>query len=112
MLGNPFAPETVTRIRAASQVDPYSGLSEATDWDNATELNITTLAPAEPRPAGEPTDLARNAVVDGYTLYVSESEDVTAQDRMRVRGEVFDVLGTPAVWLGAGMLIQCGRTEG
>lgn len=103
--------ETVTRLRAGTIADPYSG-GTVEDWTTPTEHNIITLAPAEPRPSTEPTQDARNAIVSGYTLYLSESEDVTPKDRMRVRGEVFHVLGDPAVWLGAGLVVQVGRTEG
>lgn len=103
--------ETVTRLRADTVTDPYSG-EPVEDWDTPSELPITTLAPAEPRPSGEPTQDARNAVVSGFTLYLPESSDVTAQDRMRVRGGVYRVLGDPAVWLGAGLVVQVARTEG
>jgi head-tail adaptor len=103
--------ETVTRLRATTTTDPYSeGTVE--DWTTPTETALTTLAPAEPRPSDEPVTDARNAVVSGYTLYLPEATDVTAQDRMRVRGEVFHVLGDPAKWLGAGLVVQVGKTEG
>ena len=103
--------ETVTRLRAGTKTNPYSNEPVA-DWSTATELTITTLAPAEPRPSSEPVQDARNAVVSGFTLYLPEGADVTARDRMRVRGVVYDVLGDPALWLGAGLVVQVGRTEG
>lgn len=106
--------ETVTRLRAAAaKVDPYSQTS-VLDWKSAppAEQELTTLAPAEPRPSSEPVESARNSVVSGYTLYLPPGTDVTAQDRMRVRGEVFDVLGDPADWMGAGIVIQVGGTQG
>lgn len=103
--------ETVTRLRAGSSVDPYS--TEASeDWSTPTEQDITTLAPAEPRPSSEPVQDARNAVVSGFTLYLPADADVTAADRMVVRGNTYDVLGEPASWLGAGLVVQVGRTEG
>jgi hypothetical protein len=103
--------ETVTRLRAGTTTDPYSGEPTA-DWATATELDITTLAPAEPRPSGEPLQDARNQVVSGYTLYLPEGSDVTSADRMRVRGVVHNVLGDPAAWLGAGLVVQVERSEG
>lgn len=105
--------ETVTRLRAtATTVDPYSNQAEL-DWTQPpAEHDIVTLAPAEPRPSGEPLQDARNQVTSGYTLYLPEGEDVTAQDRMRVRGVVHNVLGEPAVWLGAGLVVQVERSEG
>lgn len=103
--------ETVTRLRAGTSTDPYS--SESTeDWTTPTELAITTLAPAEPRPSGEPVQNARNAVVSGFTLYLPEGTDVTARDRLRVRGGTYKVLGDPAGWLGAGVVVQTERVEG
>jgi hypothetical protein len=103
--------ETVTRLRAGTTTDPYSN-EPTEDWTTPTELDITTLAPAEPRPSGEPLQDARNQVVSGYTLYLPEGSDVTRVDRMRVRGVVHNVLGDPAVWLGAGLVVQLERSEG
>ena len=104
--------ETVTRLRAATTTDPAS-LQPVLDWSvAASELDVTTLAPAEPRPSGEPVQDSRNAVTSGWTLYLPESADVTAWDRVRVRGVVHSVLGEPASWLGAGLVVQCERVEG
>lgn len=112
--------ETVTRLRAGTIVDPYSldetvvwELPDDAEWDaEPTSLAITTLAPAEPRPSDEPTQNARNAVASGFTLYLPTGSDVTARDRMTVRGGTYDVLGDPALWLSAGLVVQVGRTEG
>lgn len=103
--------ETVVRLRAGTTTDPYSG-EDVPDWGNPTEHPITTLAPAEPRPSGEPLQDARNQVTSGWTLYLPAGEDVTARDRMRVRGVVHNVLGDPADWLGAGLVVQVERVEG
>lgn len=102
--------ETVTRLRATTTTDEYHNALE--DWSAPAELEIVTLAPAEPRPSGEFTPDARNAVTSGWTLYLPAGSDVTALDRMRVRGEVYPVQGEPADWLGAGMVVQAYRTEG
>lgn len=104
--------ETVTRQRATAVEDPYSGEETSLSWDDPDELEITTLAPAEPRPSGEPVQDARNAVTSGWTLYLPASADVTSADRMVVRGETYNVLGEPASWLGAGLVVQVDRTEG
>lgn len=105
--------ETVVRIRAGgTRTNPYSQALEL-DWKLPTnDEPMNTLAPAEPRPSEEPVESLRNAVVSGYTLYLAAGEDVTARDRMRVRGEVYEVLGDPAGWLGGGIVVQVGRTEG
>lgn len=103
--------EVVTRLRAGSVVDPYSN-EPSESWTTPTELDITTIAPAEPRPTSEPVQEARNSVTSGFTLYLPIEADVTARDRMRVRGRVYDVLGDPAVWLSAGLVVQVGATAG
>lgn len=105
--------ETVVRIRAgATKTDPFSQ-EQVLDWNAAPdEAQMQTLAPAEPRPSSEPVESARNAVVAGYTLYLGRGEDVTAQDRMRVRGEVYDVLGDPADWMDEGLVVQVGSKDG
>lgn len=104
--------EKVTRLRGVLVADPYSDEPTGTDWTSPDELDITTLVPAEPRPSSEPVQEARNAVTSGFTLYLPNNADVTARDRMRVRGRVYDVLGDPALWLGAGVVVQVGVTEG
>lgn len=105
--------ETVVRLRAAeTSVDPYSKKPKA-DWTKAPdELPITTLAPAEPRPSEEPVQEARNAVISGWTLYLPLGADITERDRVRVRGEVYAVLGRPADWQDRGLVVQTTRTDG
>ena len=100
--------ETVVRLRAATVTDTYS----QDPWETPSELSIRTLAPAEPRPSGEPVQDARNAIVSGFTLYLPEGSDVTSRDRVRVRGRVYNVLGEPAVWTGAGVVVQTEAQEG
>jgi hypothetical protein len=102
--------ETVTRLRAGTTTDEYHNTLE--DWSSPGELDIVTLAPAEPRPSNEPVQDSRNAVVSGWTLYLPEGSDVTALDRMRVRGVVYPVQGDPAAWMGAGMVVQAYGTVG
>lgn len=104
--------ETVTRLRGTAVMDPYSGEESGLSWATPDELDLTTLAPAEPRPVGERLDLARNSVVSGFTLYLATDADVTAADRMRVRGRVYEVDGDPALWLGRGLVVQTKAQEG
>lgn len=105
--------ETVVRIRAGVEIDPYSGEPTGEDWspDAVAELPIVTLAPAEPRPSSEPVQDARNAVTSGWTLYLPTA-DVTSRDRMRVRDVTYHILGEPSDWMGAGIVVQCSLTEG
>ncbi len=104
--------EVVQRLRVATAVDPYSN-EPVLDWSaTPAELSITTLAPAEPRPSGEPVQNARNAVTSGWTLYLPYGSDVTSRDRVRVRGVIHQILGEPADWLNAGVVVQTERVEG
>jgi hypothetical protein len=101
--------EVVTRVREGRPADPYAGTDAV---DAAPEVDITTLAPPEPRPSQEPGQDARNAVVSGWTLYLPAGSDVLRTDSMRVRGEVYPVQGEPAVWSTRGIVVQAFRGEG
>lgn len=107
--------ETVVRLRAAStRINPYSA-AEVLDWTvPPLEADIVTLAPAEPLTSTEPVLEARNAVLSGWRLYLPHGSDVTAYDRVRVRGVDHDVVGIASDWLGsgAGLVVQVTRTEG
>lgn len=111
----PFG-EPVDVLTAGTTIDPYSG-EQVADWDNATEATVSGIA-VEPRPSSEPVQDARNAVTSGYTLYGFPRGSVTAANRVRVRGEVYDVLGDPADWRSPftgwepGLVVQVGRTAG
>lgn len=105
--------ETVVVLAAGYVEDPYSE-EPVQSWDGVspTEREVTTIAPAEPRPSSEPVENARNAVVSGWTLYLPAGDPITSQNRVRVRGQVYPVQGEPADWLGAGVVVQAYRTEG
>lgn len=104
--------ETIAVLTAGTVADPYSGESVET-WDSGvTERNVTTVAPAEPRPSQEPVQDARNALVSGWTLYLPAGDPITARNRVRVRGEVYPVQGQPADWMGAGVVVQAYGTAG
>ncbi len=103
--------ETVTVLSPTLVTDPYS-TSTVESWTTPTQVVETTLAPAEPRPSGEPVQDARNAVVSGFTLYLPTSTTVTAGKRVLVRGGTYSVMGDPAVWLNTGVVVQVERMEG
>lgn len=104
--------EVVVVLTPGFEEDPYSGeLVPSWEW-TPTEREVTTLAPAEPRPSQEPTQEARNAVASGWTLYLPAGDPISATDRVRVRGEEYPVQGQPADWMGAGVVVQAFRTEG
>lgn len=102
--------EDIAVLTAGTATDPYSG-EPVEDWRNPTERTVHTKAPPEPRPSSEPVQDARNAVVNGWTLYLPAGDPITERDRVRVRGEVYPVQGTPADW-GKGVVVQAYRTEG
>lgn len=104
--------EVVTVLTAGTIADPNAGGELVEDWTTPTERTVTTVAPAEPRPSQEPTQDARNSLVSGWTLYLPPGDPITHSNRVRVRGEVYPVQGTPADWLGAGVVVQAYRTEG
>lgn len=109
--------ETVTRLRATVVTDPYSGEATELSWVNPDSLDIPGVA-IEPRPQPELVTDARNAVVSAFTLYAPFGSDVKAADRLRVRGDVFEVDGDVADWRSpfsgweAGTVIQTKRVDG
>jgi hypothetical protein len=108
--------ETVDVLTAGSVADPYSG-EPSEWWDTPVEVTHAGVA-VEPRPSEEPVQDARNAVTSGFTLYGLPAGSVTPANRVRVRGEVYDVLGEPAEWRNPftgwepGIVVQVGRVEG
>lgn len=102
--------EPVVVLSATTTTDPYSQAT-VEDWTTPTERAVTTTAPPEPRPSDEPVQNARNALVNGWTLYLPAGDPVSARNRVRVRGEVYPVQGTPADW-PMGVVVQAYRTEG
>ena len=102
--------EAVVVLTAGATVDPYSN-EPVESWDAPTERQVFTLVPPEPRPSAEPVQDARNAIVSGWTLYLPPGDPITADNRVRVRGEEYPVQGQPADW-GPGVVVQAFRTEG
>lgn len=73
--------ETVTRVR--------------------DDLEIQTLCPAEPLTVNQPAQ-----VLNGWRLYLPETTDVTARDRLRVRGIEYSVINEPATWAAGGQVVD------
>jgi hypothetical protein len=88
--------ETIVRLRAVG-----------IDWSAPNELELRTLAPAEPWSEGNPVgDSASSArYLSGWKLYLPEAADLTARDRVEVRGGQYSVFGDPAPWLGGGTVV-------
>lgn len=113
--------EEVTVIRAARVVDPYSGETERLDWKQATETPYPHCG-VEIRTTGdirEPTgDVLRAPLYAGLRVFGPPDMDVNAEDRMRVRGEVWDVDGdvdfpvNPFTGWAPGCTVNLRRVEG
>lgn len=90
----PFG-ETVTRLRASSAADRFSGESTAEDWSSPDELAILGCG-FDPGDSTEPLEAGRDAVLAKPTVYAPSGADVTALDRLIVRGRTWQVDGDPA----------------
>ncbi len=109
--------ETVTRLRAATTVDPYSQESSA-DWSQPpAELDFPGCAVAASG-SSEPLQTAREAVDSDFDVFMPADADVTPQDRLVVRGLVCEVVGRPFVWSSPftgwtpGLVVQASIREG
>lgn len=92
--------ETITVIRAGAPTGdkdryghPVLGADVETDYPRCL------VAPAG---SSEPVAVGRRQVVTLDTVYRRADVDVTAADRVRVRGVVRDVEGVPAKWTRGG----------
>ena len=106
-----LAGETVVVLTAETITDRYNNTVESWADEHVTERAVETIAPLEPRPSTEPMPDARNAVANGWTLYLPAGDPINERNRVRVRGEVYPVQGTPADW-GVGVVVQAFRTTG
>ena len=89
--------ETITRLRAPKASDPYSQTAQEPDWTHAAEVDIAgcVVYPAATT-AAEVYDVGRDKLMQILTLLAPAGTDLTAYDRVRVRGQVYEVTG--AVW--------------
>lgn len=108
---------TVTRLRAASEIDPYSQEAVETDWTSPASLDIPGCA-FNPGRSAEPTQDARNAVITQPEVYAPFGSDVLSGDRLVVHGDTYDVDGKPAAWQSPftgwepGLVITLKEVEG
>lgn len=111
MIPGQFPVETVTRLRAGTTTDPYSG-QPAEDWTTPDELDIDGCLVADGR-SSEPLTDARNPVSSDFVVYRDGALlDVRSSDRLRIRGLECKVVGRPFWWNGGGMVINANLSEG
>lgn len=95
--------ESVTRERRVqSGTDRY---------DNPTYTWVSTSldgAAFDPGGSVEPVEVGRASVITTPKLYFRSAVDLTAADRVIVRGRPYTVQGDPAVWVSP----WSGRTSG
>lgn len=108
--------ELVEVLAATTSTDEYH--NEVEDWTDPETVDSDPRAGVEPRPSTFENTDSRNAITDGYTLYLRPGVTVTALNRVRVRGEIWQVQGPPAVWRSPltgwepGVVVQVGRVDG
>lgn len=90
--------ETVYVLRARRVLDPYSGEEELLDWSDPERTAYDDCAVA-PRVTDEPAKPGEAPVLTEGTVYSPHLDmDVTARDRLEIRGVVWDIDGEPFVW--------------
>ncbi|QCB93302.1 phage head completion protein [Cellulomonas shaoxiangyii] len=110
-----MAGEIVVRLRdVATGVDPYGNPVETT-----TETAIPGAFFAPEQASRESTEVGRESVTIKPSLYFPKSwPDITARDRVRVRGREYAVDGEPADWRSpwgsslGGLVVTLQRVEG
>ncbi|MEU7843947.1 hypothetical protein AB0B39_23640 [Micromonospora sp. NPDC049114] len=112
------AGETVTVVRAGLIGDDYG--NEARDWATAATTPYDGCAVAQGAKGGGTETLTgdRNAVVSDLMVFMPSGADVTAADRLEVRGRSYEVTGEPFDWVNPftatafGTVVYCNRVEG
>lgn len=97
--------ETFTVIRPPGRDvygDPLTG--STTEF----ELPGCLFAPGPSREVG----FAANMVDTDGTVYAPPGSDVRATDQMRIRGDLYKVVGQPQVWGSSGVVIAVRRVTG
>lgn len=109
------AGETVVRLRAEETVDRYG--NTVRDWSNADRLEIAGCGVA-PRTSTEESDMGREGVIVGVSVYAPPGADIGPHDRIEARGTVWEVVGEVADWRNpytgwhAGIVAHLRRVDG
>jgi hypothetical protein len=106
--------ETVFVLRRVSGATDSHGNIGWT-WPVRERLDGVKVAPRSGMETDEP---GREAVLAGLVVGLPAGSRVAAVDRMEVRGEVYEVIGEPAVWVNpwsgreSGVHVVLERVEG
>lgn len=109
--------ETVTRQRAAEEIDPYSLEYAEQDWEATYDLDIPGCA-FNPGGSSEPLEVGRESVITRPEVYAPAGSDILAGDKLVVRGEVYEVEGQPASWVSPftgwapGLVVRLVKVDG
>lgn len=76
----------------------------------ATEFDLPGCLFA-PGPSVEPGFAANTVDTDG-TVYAPTGSDVRATDKIRIRGDVYQVVGKPQVWGTSGVVVAVRQVTG
>lgn len=109
--------ETVTRKRAGVSTDPYSTETVA-DWSLDTiDIAFTGCAVWQEQ-STEPVAVRRDEVITWTWVAFQPGADVTATDRLLIRGELYDIFGDPFDWRSPltgwnpGKVAKCRKVDG
>lgn len=109
-----LGPHTITRLRATSATDPYSGEATDADWSTPDELVIPGCS-VQPGPGQPLLRNLRDGVIVDYVAWAPLNSDVTEQDRIVHAGETYDISDTIQRWDFTGLghlVIPMRRVEG
>src|SRR5690554_5465643 len=106
--------EPVTRIRHQQSGEDRYGNPVFEDVETVLEES----AAFDPGGSVEPVEVGREPVITSPKLYFTVRPDITAADRVRVRGDEFTVTGKPADWRSpwgsdvGGLVVELERVSG
>jgi len=100
--------ETVTRLRGTPILDPYSGKPTGIDWTNPDALPIDGCVVWDGG-SDEPLETGGTPVLSDFKASLPYGADVTARDRVIIRGLTCEIVGRPFDWENPFTGWQAGR---
>lgn len=98
--------ETVTVVRPVGRDafgDPLPGTPPEHDIEDALFA---------PGPSREPGFTSNTVEADGTIYFTDPEADVLATDLLRIRGDLYSVIGKPQKWLEEGLVVAVRRVTG